>query len=113
MSKKSFKDSNPAFQFISVAVQEEEVVDTHNTQDTSNIYNTENMSSPSNTSRLKNERKSKRLNLLLQPSVMEKVEKIATMKRTSVNDLINTLLKELISRERETLSRYEEVFGEK
>jgi predicted HicB family RNase H-like nuclease len=102
MSKKSFKDSNPALQFISVASQEEEAANTDNTQNTLNTFNTSN---------LKKERKSKRLNLLLQPSVVEKVEKIATMKRTSLNDLINTLLKEFISREAETLSRYDEVFG--
>jgi hypothetical protein len=42
---------------------------------------------------------------------VEKVEKIATMKRASLNDLINTILKEFISREAETLSRYDEVFG--
>ena len=101
-AKKSFKDSNPALQFISKATQNVDTTD--NTQYTQNKYNTV-------APKAKEETKSKRLNLLLQPSVVEDMEKIAAMKRSSVNDLINTVLKQFISQEGDTLARYEEVFG--
>lgn len=58
------------------------------------------------------ERKSRRLNLLVQPSVLEDISRIATMRRTSVNDLINSVLKDYAQAEAETLARYVEAFGE-
>jgi predicted HicB family RNase H-like nuclease len=106
MTKKSFKDSNPALQFISTVTQEEEAP-AHNKQNTYNTPNTPNIKS----TKAKEETKSKRLNLLLQPSVVADMEKIAAMKRSSVNDLINTVLKDFILQEADTLVRYEEVFG--
>ena len=109
MAKKSFKDSNPALQFISQAQEEE--APAHNKQDTQDTYNKPKPTGPKPKAKAKEETKSKRLNLLLQPSVLIDVEKIAAMKRTSVNDLINTLLKEFITQEAGTLARYEEVFG--
>lgn len=58
------------------------------------------------------ERKSKRLNLLLQPSLLDDISKVAHMKRTSVNDLINTVLKEYREREGQTLEDYRNIFGD-
>ena len=107
-ARKSFKDSNPALQFISKAVQEEDTPATDNTHYTHTIHTKHNTVKP----KVKEEIKSKRLNLLLQPSVVEDMEKIAAMRRSSVNDLINTVLKGFISQEGDTLARYEEVFGE-
>jgi hypothetical protein len=124
MTKKSFKDSNPALQFISTAIQDDnQTYDTQNTSNadnTSNTYNTHNISNANNTynkprivnAKTREETKSKRLNLLLQPSVVANIEKIAAMKRSSVNDLINSILKRFIVEEADTLTRYDKVFGE-
>jgi hypothetical protein len=57
------------------------------------------------------ETKSKRLNLLLQPSIFEDVTKIARMKQTSFNDLVNAILKEYAEREAETVRKFDNVFG--
>ena len=56
--------------------------------------------------------KSKRLNLLLRPALLEDLKKIAAMERTSVNDLINTVLGEYAEREAEQIEKYNSVFGE-
>ena len=58
-----------------------------------------------------NERKTKRLNLLIQPSVLEDLSKVAAMRRTSVNDLINTLAKECVEDNRGLIGQYDDVFG--
>lgn len=59
----------------------------------------------------RDERKSKRLNLLIQPSVLEDLAKVAAMRRTSVNDLINTLAKECVEENRALIGQYDDVFG--
>lgn len=56
--------------------------------------------------------KSKRLNLLLRPALLEDLKKIAAMERTSVNDLINTVLGEYAEQEAEQIEKYNSVFGE-
>lgn len=58
------------------------------------------------------ERKTRRLNLLLQPSVLEDVSKIATMRRTSVNDLINEVLRAYAKKNADVIRTHDEVFGE-
>ena len=58
------------------------------------------------------ETKSKRVNLLMLPSIYADITKIAAMKRTSVNDLVNTLLQEHIEANKELLEKYDQVFGE-
>lgn len=63
-------------------------------------------------SRQETERKSKRVNLLMQPSVMEDLQKIATMRRTSVNDLINSVMKEYAASQRALVAQYDTVFEE-
>jgi hypothetical protein len=57
--------------------------------------------------------KSKRLNVLILPSIADKLKKVSAIKRTSVNDLINTYLNERLDQEADALRRFEEVFGEK
>jgi hypothetical protein len=183
MTKKTFKGSNPALQYISSIESDsgdnehitdntqetdnkyktDDKQDMYNTQDTSNKYNTNNTHevtnkhnaheipnkqytyntqetynkqvdddkhisdnthytdntyntfSTSNTHKTYNayirETKSRRLNLLLQHSLLDNVTKIARMKQTSVNDLINTVLKSYIEQESSVVERYEEVFG--
>lgn len=59
----------------------------------------------------KQERKSKRLNLLLQPSILDDLTKVAYMRQTSVNDLINTTLKALVKAEASTVDKYNQIFG--
>lgn len=56
------------------------------------------------------ERKTKRVNLLLQPSVLENISKVATMKQTSVNNLINEILCDYAKKEKNTISKYNEIF---
>ena len=58
------------------------------------------------------ERKSKRLNLLIQPSVLEDLAKVAAMRRTSVNDLINTLARACVEENRALIGQYDDVFGQ-
>jgi predicted HicB family RNase H-like nuclease len=56
--------------------------------------------------------KSKRLNVLILPSIVEQLKKVSAMKRTSVNALINTFLKDRLERESDTIKRYDDVFGD-
>lgn len=58
----------------------------------------------------KAETKSKRLNLLLQPSLLEDLSKIATMNKDSVNNLINSALIEYRDAHRSTIEKYNKVF---
>lgn len=58
------------------------------------------------------ETKSKRLNLLMLPSVYDSISKLATMQRTSVNELVNSLLQAHIKENEELLQKYNDVFGE-
>ena len=58
------------------------------------------------------ELKSKRLNLLIRPSVYADIEKIAAMKRVSTNDLINTVLDYYREREAAAIEKYNATFGE-
>ena len=56
------------------------------------------------------ETKSKRFNLLLFPSVHEDLQKIATMKQQSANDLVNSLLKDFINENQALIEKYNEAF---
>lgn len=83
---KSFKnENNPALQFISTQSE--------NAQDLSqDTYQDSNV--PMKLNPLYIETKSKRINLLMQPSLHKKLKKIAEKKRTSFNDLVHTILDE-------------------
>lgn len=59
-----------------------------------------------------NEIKSKRLNLLLYPSLLNDLKKIAAMKRTSVNDLINDVLTQYTDKNINMINEYNSVFKE-
>lgn len=56
------------------------------------------------------ERKSKRLNLLLKPSLYEDLRKVAAIQRTSVNALINTVLEAYADNHAEDIEKYKAVF---
>lgn len=96
--KKEFVIDNPALKFLN----------TDNTQYTHNTDNADTTQNAHNTQ----ETKSKRLNLLLYPSVLDDLKKIATMQRRSVNDLINEVLSDYITQEAAQLQRYNDVFTE-
>lgn len=97
MAKKVFKiDENPALAFISGKGM----------QQIDNTYN----ATPQIVS--ENETKSKRLNLLLYPSLLENLKKIAAMQRTSVNDLINTVLGGYAEKEIAQIEHYDQTFEE-
>ena len=87
MSKKTFKNEfNPALQFISSGFNEgsyeEEPIKTNDT-----IV-------PMKRNPLYVETKSKRVQLLLQPSLHNKLKEISEQKETSINDLIHTILEQ-------------------
>ena len=46
------------------------------------------------------------------PSVCDDINKIATMKRTSVNDLINSILQDYVTENADLLEKYADTFGE-
>jgi ribosome biogenesis GTPase A len=120
-SKKSFKGNNPAMQFIST----EQTEQTPNTLYTDKTYNTK--LTYSNESKIdkispadmtddtditdNTEIKSRRVNWLLFPSIFEDLKKIATMKLTTINDLVNKILKDYNAREAETINQYDAVFN--
>lgn len=56
------------------------------------------------------ERKSKRLNLLIKPSIYEDLKKISVMKQVSINELINTALEGYAADQRELINKYKTTF---
>lgn len=58
------------------------------------------------------ERKSKRLNLLIKPSLYANMRKIAHMERTSVNNLMDIALNEYAEAHREQIEAYNAIYGE-
>lgn len=71
MTKKSFKD-NPALQFISTVEEERKI--------------------PSQQKNCYVEIKSRRLQLILKPSLFERVKKAASKKKISVNEYVHRIL---------------------
>ena len=56
--------------------------------------------------------KSKRLNLLIRPTLYKDIEKIATMERVSTNELINRVLEQYSAEQAELIAKYNETFRE-
>jgi len=116
MTKKSFKINNPAHHYIDtdnvlntdythstdIAYSEYNTDNKHNTYDKYNTHNTDNTP--------RKQCKTKRLNLLLLPGTFDSLCKIAVMKRKSVNELINNVLKDYSESEADVISKYNEVF---
>ena len=91
-SKKSFKTSvqettSPASAFISAPSEE-------------------------TASETKTEKKTTRVNLLFRPSTKKNIEKLAYLRKTSINDFINTVLDEYIEAHKEDIDRYNAFFNE-
>ena len=82
MSKKSFIDNiNPAMNFIS----QKKIDEYQKESEQSKSVHIDQF-----------ETKSKRLQLLIQPSLHEKLKAKANQEKTSVNDLVNQILKESV-----------------
>ena len=100
MSKKSFKDSinNPAMNFISqesIDKAEEEVP----AMEVAKLQRPAKPPKGYKFNPLYIETKSKRLQLLIQPSIHEKLKSKAQAEGTSVNDLVNRILQDALAEE--------------
>lgn len=95
---KELKFKNPAEKYISKQ-------DTSTAVNTHNTYNADGMQ--------KDETKSKRLNLLVKPSLLADFKKLATMNETSVNDLLNQIMQEYVADNQDTIEIYNDVFKKK
>lgn len=101
MAKKTFKDSiNPAMSFIS-----QESIDGAEGEAPATEETTEKVKRPDKAPEgyklnpLYIETKSKRLQLLIQPSLHEKLKRKAQAEGTSVNDLVNSILQDALAEE--------------
>jgi len=101
MPKKKSFTSNPALAYINTP----DTDNTQHTDDTDYTHNTEATQTA--------ETKSKRLNLLIQPSALEPLKKIAYMHQTSANDLINTLIRDYVTAQAEALEEYDRIFKDR
>lgn len=107
MAKKSFNEiTNPALQFMTQP-EGERTAAAEPTDKAADFKGLKRSRKPST-----EETKSKRLNLLMLPSVYDSISKLATMQRTSVNELVNSLLQAHIKENEELLQKYNDVFGE-
>ena len=109
MSKKDFKDiTNPATMFISTGASEE--IKTEPVKQEEVKAPAQEVKKTAPPKEPKGETKSKRLNLLLQPSLMEDLGKVAFMKKDSVNNLINTVLTSYRDENKDIIEKYNKVF---
>jgi len=89
---KDFELNNPASKYINTP-------DTDNKQITDSKQNT-----------VDEETKTKRLNLLIKPSVYEQFKKVATMEQDSVNNLINNIMENVVEENKDKIEVYDKVF---
>lgn len=97
MSKKDFTTKNPAMAFISTAGE----INEKNETETKVIKN----------NKPKRETKSKRLNLVIRPSLYQSIEKIAYMKQNSPNDQISKCLEEYVEKNKDLIEKYDDIFS--
>ena len=92
MSKKSFADANPAMAFISTAENTEDFALSQPTKE--DLEAKENSSSvPMKRNPEYIETKSKRVQMLMQPSLYDAIKKEAKAKNISVNEMMHEILK--------------------
>jgi len=89
--KKDFKATNPALEFITPQAPQDPPQQVYTPVET----------------------KSTRLNLVIKPSTAAAMRKIATMKQTSVNGLINLVLDDYTRQEAAAIEQYNATFGGK
>ncbi len=59
----------------------------------------------------KEEKKSHKTSVLLKPSLHENLKKIAHMKQTSTNDLINKMIDSYVNENKEDVEQYNKIFS--
>jgi hypothetical protein len=96
--RKDFKRDNPALAFINAPAEKEK--ETQPAQGTQHTYHTDR----------EDETRSKRLNLLLTPSLHANLTRIAQMERISLNELINVVLKAHEQQNQAAIERYKEIW---
>lgn len=102
MVKKSFKNDNPALSFISVAEAEVEVQEAPAEEVKATTPKSNNKKEVPEGYKLNPEfieTKSKRVQLLMQPSVLESARALAREKGMSLNELIAEAVKDYLQRE--------------
>jgi Ribbon-helix-helix protein, copG family. len=108
-TKKSFKNENPALRFIShdnnaTEEQRQSEPPALLAQKAEELpmkkMNTANPGVPMKRNPLYIETRSRRLNLLIQPSLHNRIKELARAKDSSVNDLIHVILEEYADREK-------------
>ena len=99
MSRKSFTDANPAMAFISTAKEQEDFALTQPTKEELEAkLDPEPLNKVSNGVPMKKnpefiETKSKRVQMLMQPSLYDAIKKEAKAKDISVNEMMHEILK--------------------
>ena len=99
MSKKSFTDANPAMAFISTAKEQEDFALTQPTKEELEAKsNQDTVNNVSNGVPMKKnpeyvETKSKRVQMLMQPSLYNSIKEEAEKEGISVNEMMHTILK--------------------
>ena len=91
MSKKSFTDANPAMAFISTAKEQEDFSLTQPTKEELEAEESNGVPMKKNPEFI--ETKSKRVQMLMQPSLYDAVKKEAKDKNISVNEMMHEILK--------------------
>lgn len=94
MGKKSFISGNPALQFISDPAEVPAAPEETTEKTAPQISTNEQPPEGYKMNPLYIEKKTKRLQLLMQPSLFEKIKEAADENGTSVNDLIHKTLEE-------------------
>ncbi|NTV99003.1 MAG: hypothetical protein HGA70_07560 [Chlorobiaceae bacterium] len=82
-------------------------------RETREEYNTSDLRFSGASGSNENETKSKRLNLLIRPSLMKNFMKIAYMRRTSINDLINRLIDDCVKKDAAMVEEYDKLFKDR
>ena len=99
MSRKSFTDANPAMAFISTAKEQEDFSLTQPTkEELEEKLNQDTVNKVSNGVPMKKnpeyiETKSKRVQMLMQPSLYDAIKQEATIRKISVNEMMHEILK--------------------
>lgn len=91
MSKKSFTDANPAMAFISTATEQENFSLTQPKKEELEAKESNGVPMKKNPEFI--ETKSKRVQMLMQPSLYDAVKKEAKDKNISVNEMMHEILK--------------------
>ncbi len=107
---KHFGDVKDAMKMFSNTSNNDTNHNTHNTLDMANELYAHNDDITSNV--YKRETKSKRFSLLLRPSILTALNKIARMENNSTTDIINTVLEDYVQAQSTLIEKYETLFDE-